>query len=408
MNILIPPPKKDDSRNDSQQVLDSFNNFAEQIGYKDSIHKDKFITLLEERYSFLIQFRRFNRSSKFWINNSSSLIDQDQKMRKKLNDEILYRKNPKRCKIESIHLTVSGLSDFIFCPVSYAIKNTFETPEIDALEDSLFLRKDNYVEDIIKNIMISRKLDFLLSKMNQVRKTDQKLSKNIFELNKVEIEEFEIEGKFNVFLSVTENKIIWPKLPNETRRIEEKVIVQESMQVSKDDYSSFIQKGNYGDLIGSEIIYKGSQNDGTNYYKNNKYNIVGNPDYLFKKQDGNIFLLLSKLKWDSKILTQPFDNHIYQALAYIYFYPALEIKYGYILYIQSIKILKLHKIKTSKFHIDKLLKYHKELTSFVESKSINFDPKSITVSKCFGCSVRMFCSHKAGSKDTIKIPYEIN
>jgi len=363
------------------KVEHSFEKFADLIGYKDSKYRDEFIHLLNQRYSFLHKFQNFSRYSRFWIKNENSLKERNIKIRESLNKELLFRKNAKVLDYNPSTINISSLASFVFCPVSFAIVSTFETKKSDELSKSTELRDDKFLEEFLKRLIFKRKLDFLYKKM--------KLDKS-----------FTISDDYN-------------KSDNHIFHLEYKDYYLkddscEPITVNEKKYYDFLTRGDYGELITSKITFRGHNHDIYKAFHSKKFNVSGIPDYIMQKNNGDKFLLLEKHSWQKEAINKPFKNHLIQAGAYIYLLPQLDLKYGYILYLQSIKIARLHKVVLSnqlKSFVEEKLN---EIENFMETKKSKFDINFINVKKCFGCSLRMYCNHKNGKYSTIKIPYRIN
>jgi len=55
--------------------------------------------------------------------------------------------------------------------------------------------------------------------------------------------------------------------------------------------------------------------------------------------------------------------------------------------------------------LKKLNKYLEDLATLLTKKEIEFSRKNIYASKCLGCSVSNYCSHKTGRLNELSLPY---
>lgn len=174
------------------------------------------------------------------------------------------------------------------------------------------------------------------------------------------------------------------------------------------------------DIIGSQMLFSG--HIGTNNIKEQTYsfynkqlNFSGQPDYIFKSKNGNIFIVEEKFHLYSEYnKTTFFKTHKVQLASYLYYLNNIAVDYGYLVYwfyssynneicLEKSCVFKLFKSsKVSNYLID----VYNNVTEFKKNKTISFDPSSLKLNKCFNCVYYLYCGHKNGRRTEVRIPYQ--
>jgi len=175
-----------------------------------------------------------------------------------------------------------------------------------------------------------------------------------------------------------------------------------------------IYQGKYGDLLSSKIIHKGHTQNDKNLLFSEKGRLVGNPDYIFLRQDGSKFVVEEKHTWQD-IVRNPWQSNIVQVLAYIYGFKHDEIEFtkGYIIYFpwvyfnykKSLGSPRIFEIKKNKKNQQEIIQIFKSVREFRNKKVIPFETNNLNPLKCLRCSSSVFCNHKAGNIKVVKYPY---
>ncbi len=375
----ILPPSQSHVSSDVTRALEQFANL---IGYAGSEFRDAFIERLNKAHSFLHKFHGFSRTSKFWQENSQALIERDKKIRSSLNREVILRRNPKLRSYTATHILVTDLSSYVFCPASAAVKMTYDTVKSDEIYKSEELRDGKFLEEFLVALRRKRSIDFVLSKMN--------ITKD--KLWNIEIEELSKDHKVYLHVKGSEPYV-------------RTAIKEYDVHASSEEYLSFINRGDYGEILQSKITFRGHQHDLSEPFFNQEKTLSGIPDYILENSEGKRFLLLEKHTWREEAVSHPYPNHIVQALGYLLGLPSLHLQHGYILYLQNRRGARLFKVTLDGSAKQKLRAIFHEVQTFEEKKSIPFNTDSINLDKCFRCSVRMYCYHKAGQLSMLELPY---
>jgi CRISPR/Cas system-associated exonuclease Cas4 (RecB family) len=354
----------------------------------------------------------------------------------------LIRRNPKKKSFDTNHLAVTDLSSFTFCPASLAINLTYMTEKSDEIYKSEQLRAGKFFEQFLENVRRKRSVDFMFEKMKLPRERlsnwviEQRVDGNVLLLRaKGEIPKWRIgkdpyvalvetrdtppliagpNGKLTFDVSKHANNRPstrpqtgrgGPRRKELSRNWDAGEVKEYECRASYDEYLRFVNRGDYGELLTSEIVYRGHKVQPSDAFCNPARNLYGIPDYMLKKPGGLQFLLLEKHTWRDQIVTRPFSNHILQALGYLIGLPQLQLSHAYLLYLQSGMGARLYRINTTTSAKDELDDSIEAVTHFKRTKQIGFDPASINMNKCFRCSVRMYCYHKSGNLKSLELPY---
>lgn len=154
------------------------------------------------------------------------------------------------------------------------------------------------------------------------------------------------------------------------------------------------------------------------FFRSTKGNYVGQPDYIFKNNSDNHFVVEEKFQYqydtsDESDKISFHHNHINQTISYLHGIPDFNIQYGYLVYwkynisdgrvnVHSCYVRKIVKSEVTRVHITAVFV---ELKKFLESGVTDFDVAQRTANRCANCAVTVFCGHKTGSFDKLEIPY---
>lgn len=357
--------------------------FADQVGYKYSPYRSDFISEFSDHYEFLFKFAKYDRSSGFWRYNGENLSENDQKIRDKLNEEISIRRSAKPLEKLKRANTVSSIGKYLFCPVSFAINISYDVIKSETLLKSYELRKgflfDGFVDSLLKN----RTIDYILEKMNLTRQAIR-------------------EPEFYVNWYKGEIRFSYENYKQKT--------IRQTIKFNPDELRAKLELDwELRKVLQSKIIYRRvtKTESSEKYFYNREYDIAGNPDYILESKDNkDLVVLLEKHTWQKEPVNAAYFNHIMQAVAYLHlFKEEINASYAYLAYLQSIKQYRVFKITLHEKLIGRLLETIESINQFCQKGFHSFDPNSISVKKCFGCSVRMYCFHKAGRNKRIELPY---
>lgn len=168
-----------------------------------------------------------------------------------------------------------------------------------------------------------------------------------------------------------------------------------------------------------------SGHDGSKkFFRSTKGNFIGQPDYIFRKQNGSVFIVEEKFKYLSQeqseqLSTTPkygiyfSDNHKVQLASYIYGLDEFQAQEGYLVYWLYqvgdddawIADCLVHHIPKSPKTQEFLRKQYLDLLNFQQSQKLGFEPARLKANKCARCVVNRFCGHKTGRFDELELPY---
>lgn len=252
-------------------------------------------------------------------------------------------------------ISASDIANFIFCPASFSIGGTYQLPR------------------------------------NRLLEVGHKLHEK-HQLNNLELETSFDDSFFMELLGFVP---------------EEKTI--------KAAYINHENEFFFDDLKNSELIFIG--HDGLRKresFKNYEDGVVGQPDYIYKNKEGEIYVVEEKFRWrDWGASNFFFENHKAQLATYICFLKEFDIKYGYLLYwtydfvgaeisYKECRVLKITRGEKVEKYIQKK---KKELYDFIANGNRLFDTDSLNPKKCANCSHTMLCGHKTKRFKKITYPY---
>ncbi|MBC8054571.1 MAG: hypothetical protein H7Y13_16040 [Sphingobacteriaceae bacterium] len=109
-----------------------------------------------------------------------------------------------------------------------------------------------------------------------------------------------------------------------------------------------------------------------------------------------------------------YSNHIVQLASYIQNITSYDLSYGYLIYwyydYNGDQEPYIHKMVLKKVILDSATQalYHNTVSgvkNLVESKKQQFDISKLNMKKCVGCVVSKYCGHKSGKYEELQFPY---
>jgi len=288
-----------------------------------------------------------------------------------LEEEILIpaRRSVQTKSLQKDTISASDLASFAFCPASYALQSTygFETPDAALVGTSMH----NQRILIGKHKTTTRKLIGSFSKDH--------VSKDL-------------------------KRILDPSALTSLRPL-------------------------INDLISATLILSGHDSDDCALFYDETGALVGTPDYVFQKHNGERFVIeekFSHLGHDQPGPTSPHVSHKVQIGTYMLKLRELKLSYGYLLYwgyyyldpeIASYDDLNpesgpylcnkatLFRIEADS-SLDSLVnRTVSVLSDFREEGRMLFDISRLNSWKCLNCSVSAYCMHKTGTCKNLHLPY---
>lgn len=372
------------------------NYLLKKLGFLDDEFLKNYISILEKispRFSILGKKRKIwnEEDQRFYPEN----IDVNKKYIEKenyfipekfniidlLNIELNIKKNKdyicKKIQLETISAT--DISNYTYCPISFAISKTFELPKYESSIIGTSLHNENTLINYLQAFKDSH-----LGLLNAPQKI--------------------LTGRY----------------------------LDRYLNRYQDEYNQIF----FDELKQSSIIFHGHNSlETTKYFKSKIGNYVGQPDYIFKNESSNNFFVVeekfqyipSSPSFHNKNITdeeidniekkrkgKPFSsNHINQLKSYLYGINEYELKYGFLLYwlyqldngnqsISSCKVLRIEKTEKGREEIREVFINIKNL---INNKEEKFDIKLRVPSKCASCVSNLLCGHKLGNFNSFTIPY---
>lgn len=252
------------------------------------------------------------------------------------------------------YLSATDISSYVFCPVSFSIKNSIITIENPVEEEGTNLHE---------NMMLMKFL-----KPGQSYGFKQDLSKN-------------------------QNSI--------------------SSQLAS-RYPDFFK-----DVSNSSLVFSGhtAKDSMSVYFSNDRYNYVGQPDYIFKKRHSSEhFVVEEKFHYYDNYhrMNTMFGNQAAQLASYISMINDPAISYGYLIhwvfkyydngnpYVHYADIKRIDKSVATSQRVVGILN---EIKSFVRNGEMSIQTQQNSWIKCARCSLRPWCGHKTRQLSTLRFPY---
>jgi CRISPR/Cas system-associated exonuclease Cas4 (RecB family) len=183
----------------------------------------------------------------------------------------------------------------------------------------------------------------------------------------------------------------------------------------------------------SKVLFEGhTQND--KYFKNDKYDYVGQPDYILSSINDKIYVVEEKFHYHPIEKFQDdeekhkmakntlkmkksnfFDNHLIQLQSYVDLIEEYPIRFGILVN----WFYEINAYNDSKYVYDFSYKIIypsadksmtaraiNEIRDVLQGKTITI--KNINLRKCGACSVNKYCVHKSDNYNSVHYPYDIN
>jgi len=360
--------------------LKDYTKFLEIVSPRFKLlGKQKKIWNEEEQRYFPEKSNPFNQhieTENYFIPTDFNIIDL-------LNIELNIKKNSEyiQKEIQLAYISATDISNFTYCPVSFAISKTFELPKYE----SAILGTAQHEKQSLINYLQPFKIKEDVYIENQY-------------LNTIEVE---------MTLDVN------PLLTDENRFF-------------------------FNELSGSSIVFYGhdSKEIKKSYFKSSKGNFVGQPDYIFRNNNTlDTFVVEEKFQFAAKnpfnshhsdysaegvrqIINKRksndfFSNHKNQLRSYIYGINDYDIKYGYLVYWKYVleygkpKIIACNILRIDKTDKDrqKVRETFITIKDLITNKGSAFDLNTRNPAKCANCVSSLLCGHKTGKFTSFSIPY---
>jgi uncharacterized protein YcfL len=169
-------------------------------------------------------------------------------------------------------------------------------------------------------------------------------------------------------------------------------------------------------IINSKDIFTG-HDDENFYFENKAENFRGVPDYIFRNDSNEIFVVEEKYIFKSineeDHQTVFFNNHKVQLISYLRNIENYDIKFGYLIYwFYDYEITRpyVHKYSILKIIYDEKaeLLYQKAKNGIInlqENQQQEFAINNINLKKCAACVVNKYCGHKTQKFNELSLPY---
>jgi CRISPR/Cas system-associated exonuclease Cas4 (RecB family) len=250
-------------------------------------------------------------------------------------------------------ISASDLANFTYCPVGFSISNSFLIPD------------------------------------NQVSKTGTKLHEQIGL-----VYGFELYDLFD-------------------KRGKEK---KEDLEYHFNEFITPETESFFTDISNSECVFTGHHSFFNNqFFINEQYNFIGQPDYIFQNSDGRYFVVEEKFKKDNNDSKGFFfSNHKVQLASYIHFLKEYNIDYGYLVYwyysyenhYPEVKKCQVLLLERKESILSYLMQKHSSLQQFIKKRFYNLPESDFNPKKCANCVYISYCGHKSRRKNQVTLPYQ--
>ncbi len=335
-----------------EQQVNLRDFLLQKLGFTKNELKDKYAILLTQFYLDKDFTKEFTYKDK--ITEKEVTVPVHYNVIDALFDEVKFREE-KKWLLKNNHfaskaISATELSAFDFCPASFSIFNTFETDTTKAME----IGTEQHEESILSAFKKDYYKNFTESSKQVIGSTEQ------------------------------------PEYINE-----------------ENNYL-------FEDIQNSTLVFSGHKENSNQLFFNNKKDFVGQPDYIFKNNKGDNFIVEEKFKQNDNITSSLFSNHKVQLISYLYGLEEIDAKYGYLVYwyycyenysikIQRCKVFKVTKSETAKEYLVEIF----DKTNVLKSgKKIVFDVSKLSPNKCVNCSFNKWCGHKTGLFKELYFPYQ--
>lgn len=321
-----------------------------------------------------------------------------------------------------------------------SLKAPLENNDRRSDDETLIRGEEVYKQDIKKGLWLPEKysvIDFLvdeykLKKNNSTERIEQTKDKNNL-VTATNLSSFSFcPASYSIQNTFQTKSTI---LANTGTRLHEQIRLGKAIKKEK-HVNEFIfdekDKKLLNEIMASELLYSGHNNKDKKYFINTKKTFAGQPDYIFKNKNGEVFIVEEKFQRakfnslndyqnDKYKNTHFHESHKTQLYSYIYGLEEFKPKYGYLVYwiyreIDSKDWFEPNKLRVSKCifkrydksesMLKKLNKIYLKIKQLRQGKSINFNPDTLNPKKCANCAVNRYCGHKAGRFKELRFPYE--
>ncbi len=343
---------------DKQKIYAEY--LLKRIGIDDIKKISIYLEILDINYSKL-----YKSPSDIWYYSSSECISI-------LKDEVDIKKNSEL--IECINsnseaISATDLSAFIFCPISYVLKKSFE---IKNPTNSLQIKiGEEYHQQL------------LVAKKRYSRHSD------------------ELSSNAQIYSHSLLDEIRKSKLIYSGHSTKKPFYNQAENFIGDPDYI-FLSTSNDKFIVEEKFSYKKDPNKLTwEETQDERYNSFDSEELV--KRNSN---------WEQK-RSKFHDNHIIQLYSYIRNYPE-KVNYGYIvywfydfneegLYIHKVDIMRIeHNQEYENLYKDTL----NSINLLRKEKQAQFSTQKINHRQCVKCSVNKYCGHKNEKYDVCSLPYD--
>ena len=295
------------------------------------------------------RFKTYEQKHKLFVPKNYNILDflnQEYKIKKGV---IVKPKNG-----FNSFISATDISNFTYCPVSFAISKTFDIVKIEAA----YLGTDLHEEKRLINLLPKHKIDGFAETAESKKPKQQFInSKNEY-----------------FFEEIYRSNIIYNGHASENE---------------KKYFKSF-----KGDFVGQpDYIFQN---------KNKEFFVV---EEKFQFQVAN-----SAVDEEKRMF---YPNHINQLLSYLHGISDYDIRYGYVVYwkfdfdwgnpfVHSCYVLKITKSETTR---NQIISIYNKLKDFLSNKTVDFNVKKRHPKKCANCVSNLICGHKTGQFNTLTFPY---
>jgi len=179
----------------------------------------------------------------------------------------------------------------------------------------------------------------------------------------------------------------------------------------------------FDDILKSKLLFCGHEENNTKkYFRSQKGDYVGQPDYIFNNSLGGIFVVEEKFIFEEKTENNHklstskkiYQNHLNQLISYIHGINDYPIEYGYLVYwkydgfLQIVHSCQVQKVIKTDDTRTQIITIYQELKKFIEKKNHSFDFRWRNHKKCANCVTNVMCGHKTGKFDSVSFPYSLD
>lgn len=173
-------------------------------------------------------------------------------------------------------------------------------------------------------------------------------------------------------------------------------------------------KSFFDDIRNSSIYYIGHAENSVKYFKSSKGKFVGQPDYVFKNDLGENFVVEEKFRNFKSKATVAYNNHKAQIISYLSGLDTINAKYGYLVYwyyeyskkYRRVKECIVYKYENDSNNASYIREVYTKILELNKGYVLPFGTRKLDANKCTNCAMRIFCGHKTGRLSEIAVPYK--